>query len=153
MAEEKSPETKAPEPPKPPLSPDGRPATQKVERALPPGAREALGGEPFPAPGNPAAAAARQLRAEADPAPRIGNPSFDPPAPGVIERRESIAAIKAGVLGLIGEIERTDSRVQPRLEPLIANAKEVKAKEDFDPKEVAAFLEELKGAIAKLKKA
>lgn len=152
MAEEKPSETKVPEPPKPPLSEDGRPASQKIDRALPPGAREALGGAPFPAPGNPAAAA-RQLRAEADTAPRIGNPSFDPPAPEVIERRESIAVIKAALVGLIGEIQRTAARVEPRLRPLIANAKEVKSKEDFDPKDVAAFLNDLEAAIAKLKKA
>ncbi len=152
MAEQKTTEAKAAEPPKPPLSNDGRPASQTIGRALPAGAKEALGGDPFPAPGNPAAAA-RQLRTEVDPAPRIGNPSFDPPAPEVIERRESIAAIKAGVLALITEIERTDSRVQPRLEALLANAKEVKAKEEFDPKEVSGFLGDLKAAIAKLKKA
>lgn len=137
------------------LSNDGRPQTQKIERSRPPGAREALGGDPFPAPGTPATspfpAAAPPLAAE--PVTLIGNPSFDPPAPEVIARRESITVIKDAVLYLIGEIERTASRVQPRLAALLENAKEVKAKEDFDPKEVTGFLADLKGAITKLKKA
>lgn len=144
--------TKAPaadkpaEKPKPPLSNDGRPATQKIARALPPGAEEALGGKPFAMPSAAPAPAEK-------PEPKLfGNPTFDPPSPDVIRRREIIATIKAATASLIAEIERTAARLRPRLEELEANIKDVIAKEDFDPKEVSGFLDGLEAGIDKLKK-
>lgn len=144
--------------PLPPLTNDGRPAStmQKIERAaaLPPGAAEALGGAPFAMP--PSAlgkAAARMPQAPAAvEIPRTGNPSFDPPLPEVVARRESIATIKAGVASLLMTIQQTADRVKPHLEALSANAALVKEKEDFDTAEVEGFFAHLHTGIEKLKK-
>ena len=139
----------------PPLSNDGRPAVtmQKIERAaaLPPGATEALGGAPFRAPIGSPAARAPQAPVAVE-IPRTGNPSFDPPLPEVVARRESIATIKAGVASLLQTIQQTSDRVKPHLEALAANAALVKEKEDFDTAEVESFFAHLHTGIENLKK-
>lgn len=138
-----------------PLTNDGRPAStmQKIERAkaLPPGAERALGGAPFRAPIGPGAARVPQAAAEVE-IPRTGNPSFDPPLPEVIARRESIATIKAGVASLLQTIQQTTDRVKPHLEALSANSALVKEKEDFDTAEVEGFFAHLQTGIENLKK-
>lgn len=134
----------APAPTKPPLANDGRP--------LPPGARQALGGNPYPAPAPGRAAMPRHPRATPAAAPLFGNPTFDPPSEEITHRRQAIADVKLGVRRLIAEIERTVTGLQPQLENLSANSKEVKAKEDFDVKDVTSFLADLQGAVNKLSK-
>jgi hypothetical protein len=100
-----------------------------------------------PKPADPLAAAREAFKSAhtttapaAEPAPVIGNPTFDPVPETLQARRDKVAAVRQRVGSLILTIHREVESVGVDLADLEDDAAELKAAEAFDPAEVRTFL-------------
>lgn len=100
-----------------------------------------------PKPADPLASARQAFEAAnggptpaAEPAPVIGNPTFDPVPDTLQARRAKVAAVRQRVGSLILAIRREVESVGTDLADLEDDAAELKAAEQFDPAEVRTFL-------------
>ena len=122
---------------------------------LPPGAFAALGGQPLPMPGAPAAISnsKSEISNPAEPPPPefvTGHPTFDDVPPALLARRHLVADLRHGLRRLIAAVSNSHDTLAPLLDSLRPDAAAVLKSEGFDVAAAAKLLADLHAPIRAL---